>query len=84
VAQTDSAQAVVIDEVAWVVGDEAIFRSDVEEYIRSMLLMGEKVPSNALCLYAEELAMQKLYLHQAALDSIAISDDMLIQVVNQQ
>lgn len=60
------AQSNVVDEVIWVVGDEAILKSDVEEARMS----GEKINGNPYCVIPERLAVQKLFLHQAALDSV--------------
>ena len=61
------AQTNVIDEVVWVVGDEAILRSDVEK-IR--VDYGNRMEGNPYCMIPEQLAIQKLFLHQAAIDSI--------------
>lgn len=63
----------VIDEVVWVVGDEAVLKSEVEEYRLEALSMGRKFDGDPNCIIPEELAIQKLYLHQAALDSIEVS-----------
>ena len=57
----------IIDEVAWVVGDEAIFRSDVEEHYAQMRSEGDVPQGNP---FPEKLAVEKLYLHQAKLDTI--------------
>ena len=54
----------VVDEVVWVVGDEAILLSDVER-IRNYY--GTSLKGNPYCVIPEELAVQKLFLHQAAL-----------------
>lgn len=62
-------QSNVVDEVIWVVGDEAILKSDVEKARN----MGEKVNGNPYCVIPEQLAIQKLFLHQAAIDSIEVS-----------
>ena len=59
----------VIDEVVWVVGDEAILRSDVEA---ARLEFGANIQGNPYCVIPEQLAIQKLFLHQAQLDSIDI------------
>lgn len=59
----------VIDEVVWVVGDEAIFRSDVEKTRQQM----SRVSGNPYCTIPENLALQKLFLHQAKIDSIEVS-----------
>ena len=60
----------VADEVVWVVGDEAIFRSDVEEQISQLRQEGTRIPGDPYCLVPEQLAVEKLYLHQAKLDTI--------------
>lgn len=66
-----SRQNNVIDEVVWVVGDEAILKSEVEH---SRLQFGSSVPGNPYCVIPEQLALQKLFIHQAAIDSIEVSD----------
>ena len=72
------AQTNIIDEVVWVVGDEAILRSDVEK-IR--VEYGNQMDGNPYCMIPEQLAIQKLFLHQAEIDSIEVSDqDVLAEV----
>lgn len=66
VAQND-----VIDEVVWVVGDEAILRSDIERVRNGY---GSQMKGNPYCVIPEQLAVQKLFMHQAELDSITVSD----------
>ena len=61
------AQNNVIDEVAWVVGDEAIWKSEVEEARLSALYEGRKFDKDPYCVLPEEMAVQKLFLHQAVL-----------------
>ena len=70
----------VIDEVIWVVGDEAILLSDVEKARVQM----SRVPGNPYCTIPERLAIQKLFLHQAQLDSIEASDDQINRYVEAQ
>ena len=65
------AQTNVIDEVVWVVGDEAILRSDVE---RRRVEYGSSVSGNPYCVIPEQMAIQKLFLHQAIIDSIEVAD----------
>ncbi len=64
-------QSDVVDEVVWVVGDEAILRSEVER-IRNDY--GNTIKGNPYCVIPEQLAVQKLFLHQAELDSVTVSD----------
>ena len=76
------AQDNVIDEVVWVVGDEAILKSEVEEARMSALYEGRKFDRDPYCVIPEEIAVQKLFLHQAALDSIEVSEAEVIQRVD--
>ena len=62
----------VIDEVVWVVGDEAILKSDVEGLRRDP--SWSQIKGNPYCVIPERLAIQKLFLHQAAIDSIQVTD----------
>ncbi|MCQ2224298.1 MAG: peptidylprolyl isomerase [Paludibacteraceae bacterium] len=64
----------MIDEVAWVVGDEAILLSDVEEYRQKMRYEGSSIEGDPYCYIPEQLALQKLYLDQAKIDSIFADD----------
>ena len=72
----------VIDEVVWVVGDEAILKSEVEEARLSALYEGRKIDGDPYCVIPEELAVQKLFLHQARLDSIEVPEAEVIQKVD--
>lgn len=72
----------VIDEVVWVVGDEAILKSEVEEARMSALYEGRKFDRDPYCVIPEEIAVQKLFLHQAALDSIEVAESEVIQRVD--
>ena len=73
----------VIDEVVWVVGDEAILKSEVEEARMSALYEGRKFDGDPYCVIPEEIAVEKLFLHQAALDSIEVAESEVIQRVDQ-
>ena len=76
------AQDNVIDEVVWVVGDEAILKSDVEEARMDALYNGRRFEGDPYCVIPEEIAVQKLFLHQAKLDSIEVSEAEIIQRVD--
>lgn len=69
----------VVDEVVWVVGDEAILRSDVERLRNDY---GNTIKGNPYCAIPEQLAVQKLFLHQAELDSITASEGEVNQYVD--
>ena len=64
----------VIDEVIWIVGDEAILRSEVEEERLRAQYEGQQMAGDPYGLIPEQLAIQKLFLHQAELDSIEVNE----------
>jgi peptidyl-prolyl cis-trans isomerase SurA len=74
----------VIDEVIWVVGDEAILRSEVEQERKRMLYQGEKIDGDPYGVIPEQMAIQKLFINQAILDSIEVTDDEIDQQVDAQ
>ncbi|SHF92089.1 periplasmic chaperone for outer membrane proteins SurA [Bacteroides faecichinchillae] len=76
------AQDNVIDEVVWVVGDEAILKSDVEEARLEALYKQRRFDGDPYCIIPEEIAVQKLFLHQAKLDSIDVAESEIIQRVD--
>ena len=60
----------VIDEVIWVVGDEPILKSDVEMMRIQAAMEGMRWERDPDCAIPEQIALQKLFLHQAVIDSI--------------
>ena len=75
-----AAQSNVVDEVVWVVGDEAILRSDVE---RKRGEYGSSINGDPYCVIPEQMAVQKLFLHQAVIDSVEVEDSRVNQYVEQ-
>ncbi len=78
------AQDNVIDRVEWVVGDKCILRSDIEEAIRFWQGNGRKFEGDPYCVVGEDLAIQQLFLHQAALDSIVVDENDIMRKVEAQ
>lgn len=78
------AQDNVIDEVVWVVGDEAILKSDVEEARMYYLMSGQSIEGDLYCVVPEQLAIQKLFLHQAAIDSIDATEQEVLNSVERE
>lgn len=74
----------IIDQVVWVVGDEAILKSDVEAMRLQAEMEGMKWNGDPDCIIPEQLAVQKLFLHQAALDSIEVTESEVSKSVDQQ
>ena len=74
-ADSDSVQTgSVIDEVIWVVGDEAILQSEVEAMRLQAAMEGQKWNGDPDCVIPEQIAVQKLFKHQAQIDSIEVTD----------
>ncbi len=74
----------VVDEVIWVVGDEAILKSDVEAMRIQGQQEGVRWKGDPDCAIPEQIAVQKLYLHQAAIDSIEVTEAEITQGIEQQ
>lgn len=74
----------VVDQVIWVVGDEAIFRSDVEELYQQMRSEGQQIPGDPYCVLPEQIAVEKLYLHQAKIDTIEVPESRVRANVEQR
>ena len=64
----------VIDEVIWVVGDEPILKSTVEVMRMQAAMEGTRWDRNPDCAIPEQIAVQKLFLHQTAIDSIEVTE----------
>lgn len=74
----------VVDEVVWVVGDEAILKSDIEQMRLQAAQTGMRFKGNPDCAIPEHIAVQKLFLHQAAIDSIEVSESEISLGIDQQ
>ena len=74
----------IIDEVVWVVGDEPILKSDIESMRMQSEMEGVKWNGNPDCTIPEQLAVQKLFLHQAAIDSIEVTESDISQSIDDQ
>ncbi len=74
----------IIDEIIWVVGDEAILRSEVESERMRMLYQGEKIDGDPYAVIPEQMAIQKLFINQAIVDSVEVSDEQVEAQVDAQ
>ena len=81
-AQKDSL-GTVVDEVIWVVGDEAILKSDVEALRIQGQQEGMHWKGDPDCSIPEQIAVQKLYLNQAIIDSVEVTEAEITQGVEQ-
>lgn len=71
----------VAEEVAWVVGDQPIWKSEIEEAYQTMLYEKMPIAGDPYCVIPEQLAIEKLYLHQAELDTVVAPDSWVMNQV---
>ena len=79
VAVQVSAQNNIAEEVAWVVGDEPIYKSDIEEQYMQLQYERQPIDGNPYCVIPERMAIEKLFLYQAKIDTVKVQDAMVIQ-----
>ncbi len=82
--ETPIPESSVVDEVIWVVGDEPILKSDVEMMRLQGELAGIKWKNDPDCSIPEQIAVQKLFLHQAEIDSIEVSESDIANNIEMQ
>lgn len=76
------AQDNIAEEVAWVIGDEPIYKSQIEEQYSQMQYENIPIDGDPYCVIPEKLAIEKLFLHQAEIDTIVVEDATVQQEVN--
>ncbi|MBR6284645.1 MAG: peptidylprolyl isomerase [Muribaculaceae bacterium] len=76
------AQNNVAEEVAWVVGDEPIFKSDIEEQYLNLQQERVSLDGNPYCVIPEQMAIDKLFLHQARIDTVEIQESQVAREVD--
>ena len=74
-----TAQNNIAEEVAWIVGDEAIFKSDIEEQYLQLQYERTPIEGNPYCVIPEQIAIEKLFLHQAKIDTIEVANSTVQQ-----
>lgn len=74
----------VVDEVVWIVGDEPIYRSDIEEQYAQMQSEGLKIQGDPYCVIPERIALEKLYLHQAKIDTVTAPEGQVVSQVDKR
>lgn len=77
-----NAQNNVAEEVAWVVGDQPIWKSEIEDYYNNLIYEQTPIKGDPYCVVPEMIAVEKLYLHQADIDTVEVSDAMVMAEVD--
>lgn len=67
----------IVEEIAWVVGDEPIYKSEIEEQYMQMQSEREAIDGDPYCVIPERMAIEKLFLHQAKIDTILPNETMV-------
>lgn len=67
----------VIDEVAWMIGDEPIYRSEIEQAYADMQSDRATIDGDPYCVIPEQIAIERLFLHQADLDTVEVQESMV-------
>ena len=66
------AQNNVAEEVAWVIGSEPIFKSDIEDQYQQAIYERVAIDGNPYCVIPEQMAVDKLFLDQARIDTVEV------------
>lgn len=74
----------IVEEVAWMVGDQPIYKSEIEEAYQQMLYEKTPLKGDPYCVIPERLALEKLFLHQADIDTVEVQESMVAQTVDQR
>ncbi len=74
----------IAEEVAWTIGDDPIYKSEIEQTYQDMLQERATIKGDPYCSVPEMMAIQRLYLHQADLDTVEVSDSQIQSQVDGQ
>ena len=74
----------VAEEVVWVIGSEPIFKSDVEDQYQQMLIERISIDGNPYCVIPEQMAVDKLFLDQARIDTVEVQPSTISNEVEGQ
>ena len=77
-----AAQNNIVEEVAWTIGDQPIYKSEIEETYQQMLYDREQINGKPYCVIPERMAIDKLFLHQADIDTVEVQESAIHQQVD--
>lgn len=84
IALVSTAENNVVEEVAWTIGDTPIYKSEIEQLYRDMIQDRTPIKGDPYCVIPELIAVQRLYLHQADLDTVEVSAGQLQAQIDAQ
>ena len=79
-----TAQNNIIEEVAWIIGDEPIYKSEIEQAYQEALQDRSTIQGDPYCVIPENIAIERLFLHQADLDTVEVQENMVQQSADGQ
>lgn len=71
----------IADQIVWMVGDEPILLSDIEYQKLILRSEGQGIEGDLDCIIPERIAIQKLFLNQAKIDSIEANETQVNRMV---
>jgi len=74
----------VIDKIIAVVGDKAILLSDIENQKIQAVQQGIQIDDETDCMILDEIMFQNLLIHQAEIDSIEVTEEMVKTELDQR
>lgn len=74
----------IIEEVAWIIGDEPIYKSEIEQAYQDAQQDRVPIVGYPYCVLPEQIAIERLFLHQADLDTVEVQEAMVQQNVDGQ
>lgn len=74
----------VIEEVAWMIGDEPIYKSEIEQAYMDMQNDRSAIVGDSYCYIPEQIAIERLFLHQADIDTVEVQESMVQMQVDAQ
>lgn len=73
----------LVESIAGIVGNEVIYLSDVENGVAQQVMSGDRTPVTTLrCMIFEKILTDKLFLDQARIDSVEVSDESIENNLN--
>jgi peptidyl-prolyl cis-trans isomerase SurA len=73
----------LVESIAGIVGNEVVYLSDVETGVAQQVMSGDRTPVTTLrCLIFEKILTDKLFLDQARIDSVEVSDESIENGLN--
>ena len=78
------AQNNIAEEVAWVIGDEPIYKSEIERAYQEMQQDRMPVNGDPYCVIPAPLAIERLFLNQADIDTVEVQEAMIQQQTDAQ